>query len=88
MQSYLNETPRDVNIRILFLISDGSCERSLAFGFCCSAAFSSSLDVSARRVLLLAADASEPEFSDSESFPERIADLYAEAIVEHEGCGD
>lgn len=69
--SYLYETPREVNIRTRFLSSNGRSDRVPAF-----APFSPSSDeseVSARRVVLLS--------SESSGSADRIADLYADAIL-------
>lgn len=69
--SYLYETPREVNIKTRFLNSNGRSD-NVPFFFADSSPSDES-EESARRVVLLS--------SESSGSAERIADLYADAIL-------
>jgi hypothetical protein len=69
--SYLYDTPREVNINTRFLSSSGRSDKApVGFAFCSSSDKSEEL---ARTVVLLS--------SESSGSADRIADLYADAIL-------
>lgn len=71
ISSYLYDTPREVNIKTRFLSSSGRSDKApVSFGFCSP---SDRSEESARTVVLLS--------SESSGSVERIADLYADAIL-------
>ena len=70
--SYLYETPREVNIKTRFLSSNGRSDK-VPFFFFADSSPSDESEESARRVVLLS--------SESSGSAERIADLYADAIL-------
>ena len=70
-----------MSIRIRFLISAGTEERPFSFSFCLELFCTFSSDSASTVLLLCAEDTDSESESDSERWPERMADLYADAML-------